>query len=415
MRKQSRRASAFAAIVLANGLPTTLAAQDRLPAATGSSESAAFRPQGLPLGGFRLYPTLRISGSYNDNVTRANDRKRGDGEVTISPQVSAQSNWGRHRLNADAYYRNTRYITRTEQNHDEYGINAAGRLDVMRTTSVSSTASYARLAQQRGTPGDLFITNELIRYSTFDTDGTLTHRINRVGLTAGAGITGYRYDDATVDGRRVDQQFRDRDIKRANGRLDYQLSELTTLFVTGTFNRIEYSRTQPLFDRSSEGFTALGGANFQLSRLLRGTIGIGYISQKFDDRRFAGFNGLNYDVSLSYQPTALTSISLAANRRLTDSALLQVVGVLTHNVRVTVDHELLRSLTLQGYVDYTNFVYRGIDRDDGRYDIGLGARYKMNRLASLVLSGSRITQDFADVNRRGYKSNRATISLIVAH
>jgi hypothetical protein len=415
MRKQSQGVSAFAVIALTGTLPAAVVAQDRIPAAAGSSDAAAFTPQGLPLGGFRVYPDLRLSASYDDNVTQSNDRKRGDGLMTTAPSVVVRSNWSSHRLDANGYYRNTRYFKRSEQNHDEYGVGANGRLDVMRTSTVSASASYARLAQQRGTPEDLFVADNLIRYSTLDGDGSITHRLNRVALTLGASRSQYRYDDAVLGGTKVDQQFRNRDVTSGRGRIEYQYSAVTSLFITSSYNVSEYRKARPLFNRSSEGFNALGGFRFELSRLLSGSIGIGYIQQIFDDPQFSDFKGINYDVSLNYKPTELTSVTATAGRRLTDSSLLQVAGVLTHNVRVNVEHELLRNVVLNGYASYFNYLYRGLARNDNRYDVGFGARYKMNRLTSLALSGNRIFQDSGDVNGRRYTSNRATVSLIVSH
>lgn len=414
MRKQKLWRPALAVATLGALVPGAAAGQDRLPAATGSSQSAAFRPQGFPAGGFRIYPTLRLSTDYDDNISRSNDNGRGDGSFIIAPTVAARSNWSSHQLNADAYYRSTHYFKRTEQDHDEYGANASGRLDVMRTTRVNGNVGYARMAERRGTPGDLFISNRLIRYDTYDAKGQVSHQFNRIGVTAGAGTAGYRYDDTEAQGVVIDQQFRNRDISTANGRIDYQYSAFTSIFVSGSYNDTNYSRARPTFNRSSKGFNVLGGVRFELSRLLSGQIGVGYIRQNFTDDRFSDFSGANYDLSINYRPTELTSFSLTAGRSLTDSALFQVVGVLTNDINISVEHELLRNLLLQGSAGYSHYTYRGISRNDNRYNLGVGARYRMNRLISAVLSGDRVTQDSGDVAGRNYASNRVTLSLLLA-
>lgn len=395
-------------------IPGAAAGQDRLPAATGSSESAAFRPQGFPAGGFRIFPTLRLSTDYDDNISRSNDNGRGDGSFIIAPVVAARSNWSSHQLNADAYFRSTHYFKRTEQDHDEYGARALGRLDVMRTTKINGDVGYARLAERRGTPGDLFISNRLIQFDTYNAKGQVSHQFNRIGVTAGVGTAGYRYDNIEVEGLVVDQQFRNRDISTANGRIDYQYSALTSIFASGSYNKTNYNRAQPFFDRSSKGFTVLGGVRFELSRLLSGQIGVGYISQKFDDDRFSDLSGANYDASIIYRPTSLTSFSLTADRSLTDSALFQVFGVLTNNLTIGVEHELLRNLILQGSAGYSHYTYRGISRNDNRFNVNVGARYRLNRLISAVLSGDRVAQDSGDIAGRNYTSNRVTLSLVLS-
>ncbi len=413
MGRQPARGRAFALAILMAGAPIAATAQDRVPAATGSSQSQAFQPQGLPAGGFRLYPELRLSTGYDDNIVQSDERRRGDGSFVVAPTVTAKSQWSIHKLDAEAFYRDTRYFKRSEQNHDEYGASFDGRLDVLRTTNVTTSADYGRLAEQRGTPGDLFLSNQLVRYNRFLTQTQVYHQINRIGLGLGVSASSFRYDNVAATGGMIAQNFRDRSISGANARVEYQYSAVTGLFVTGAYNAIDYQR-RTLIDRSSTGFNMLGGVRFQVSPFLRGTVGLGYIRQKFANAVFADFSGLNYNASLNYEPTTLTSLSLTAGRRLTDSAIFSVAGVLTQDVRLNVDHELLRNLNLQGHFTYSNFEYRGIDRSDNRFEFGAGARYKMNRTVSVALSGSRVTQDSGDLLGRSYRSNRATLSLLLS-
>ncbi len=413
MRRQQARGRTFPLVMLMACAPATVSAQDRVPAATGSSQSQAFQPQGLSAGGFRLYPELRLSTGYDDNIVQSDERRRGDGSFVVAPTITGKSQWSSHRLDAEAFYRDTRYFKRGEQNHDEYGAGFDGRLDVLRTTNVTTSANYGRLAEQRGTPGDLFLSNQLVRYNSFSTRTQAYHQINRIGLGFGIGASSFRYDNIGTAGDNLAQNFRDRSTASANARIEYQLSAVTSLFVTGAYNSIDYRR-RTLLDRSSTGANLLGGVRFELTQFLRGTIGLGYIRQAFANPVFADFNGLNYNASLSYQPTTLTSLSLTAGRRLTDSAIFDVAGVLTQDVRLSVDHELLRSLNLQGHLTYSNFEYRGIERSDNRFEFGAGARYKMSRTVSVALSGSRVTQDSGDLLGRGYRSNRATLSLLLS-
>ena len=402
------------AAVLLTAIPAAVSAQDRLPAATGTSESEAFRAQGFPAGSFRLYPTLRLSVDYDDNISRANDSKRGDGSFVVAPTIAARSNWSNNQLNSDVFYRSTHYFTRTAQDHDEYGANVNGRLDVMRTWKISGDAGYARLAETRGTPGDLFFSNRLIRFNTYNAGVQISNQFNRVNATVGVDTQGYRYDDINVGGINVDQGFRSRNVNRVSGRLEYQYSAVTGLFVSGSYTNIDYTRALPTLDRSSKGFSALGGVRFEISRLLSGQVGLGYIRQNFSDSRYSDLSGLNYNIALRYKPTELTSFSATASRRLTDSSLFQVAGVLTSDIRISAEHELLRNLLLQAFVGYSKYDYRGISRTDNRFNLGAGARYRMNRDVSLALSGEHVGQDAGDILSRSYSSNRATLSLILS-
>ncbi len=54
-------------------------------------------------------------------------------------------------------------------------------------------------------------------------------------------------------------------------------------------------------------------------------------------------------------------------------------GYLRTNVGFVVDHELLRNVLITGRAGYQNDDYERIDRDDNRFDAGIGARYSLNR------------------------------------
>lgn len=402
-------------VLIALVTSTAAAAQDRLPVGIGYSAGAAFQPQGLPIGSFTLFPTMRISTYHDDNITRGSTGKEvGDTAFITAPSLALRSNWNNHELSASAFLRDTRLFKRGEQNRDEYGASTNGRLDVMRTTSLSGSAEYQNLAERRGTPGDLFLTSRLVRYESSGGTISASHRINRVSLSLGGSLTTFRYDDVATDLGAITQSFRDRSITGLNGRAEYQYSSVASLFVQASANQTRYPRPGEIRNRSSRGASVLGGMRIELTRLLSGEIGLGYLEQNFRDRRFRSFSGIDYSAALSYKPTTLTSFTLSAGRHLSNSALAQVVGVLTSNVTLSVDHELLRYLNLQASGTYSNYVYRGIGRTDNRYDIGAGARYMWSRNLSTVLSVDRVHQDSGDVFGRRYSSNRVTLSLVLA-
>lgn len=390
-------------------------AQDRVPTATGSSERAAFQAQGFPAGAFRIYPTLRLSTTYNDS-TRAQVNGASDDIIfSIAPSVTAQSQWANNALSATAFLQTNTFAKRSELNTTDFGASADGRLDVRRTWTIRGSGGYARLHEIRGTVGDLLTSNRYIEFDRANGALSISEQINRVAIAVNASAQQYRFQNVLTGGVLVDQTFRDRNVFDVGGRVSYQYSAVTSVFAGGSVSRIRYDRLQPgLLDRGSDGFSGLAGVHFELSRLLRGEVGFGYIQQRFRDPRFAAFNGFNYNASFSYQPTALTSFSFAATRRLTDSALQNVGGVLASQFEVSVDHELLRNVSVAANIGYINYEYRGIDRTDRRFTYGAGARYKLNRYLSAALSYDRTSVTSVQVGPGGYDSDRGTLSIIAS-
>lgn len=403
-------------VALATASSPAAHAQDRVPTATGSSERAGFEAQGLPAGGFRLYPTMRVTTTYDDNVfLRNDDAKIDDAFVTLAPAIDAKSGWSRHALNARAFLSSKHYFSQTQNDNDEYGVSADGRLDVLRTFVLSGTAGYSHLVETPGTSGDVVSTGRYVPYTVGTASLEATKQFNRIRLTVNGNFGSFRYNDVVTASSPIDQSFRDRNRSSVGARAEYQYSGTTSLFVSGSVNRIRYQnvRTDGI-DRRSDGASGLVGIRFELSRLLSGEVGVGYISQSFDDPRFSSFGGLNYNASLRYQPTQLTSVTVRASRNLTDSGLTEVGGVLSSQFVLGVEHELLRYVLVSANASYINDAYRGIDRNDDRFGFGVGGRYRFNRYLSAALSLDRVSQTTDAISGRSYAGNRVSLSLIGA-
>src|SRR5215467_2839412 len=55
-----------------------------------------YAPKGLPLGAFRMFPTLDVAMDYDDNIYRLDTNKKGDLFWELSPRFALQSQWSQH-------------------------------------------------------------------------------------------------------------------------------------------------------------------------------------------------------------------------------------------------------------------------------------------------------------------------------
>lgn len=394
------RACATAALV-------TLAAGPSCALAQGAGQAADSK--GVELGAFRLIPVLPLSTTYNDNVTL---RRQGSSDIVFSasPQLKAESLWSNNSLILQASSHHRRYAKRSEQNNDEYTGSATGRLDVTSTLPINASVTYADKVEERGTPGDDAQTDRYVHYKLFTTTASVSKQLNRFRLDVHGRRSTYRYDELNIqnDGSEVTQSFRDRDVKGAGARLDYQYSAVTSIFVKGDYSEASYIHPSVFFaDRGSKGLQLLGGLQFEITRLLHGEASLGFIQQKFDDPQYTNFSGFNYDVGLTYQPTVLTTVTFGASRSVTDSALVGVPGVLLSTFDLGVNHELLRTVTVTGSAQLERRVYRGIDRQEDVWSFGLAMTKTVNRFLALGLSYSRQQRTSSGVGQGlGYTSNR---------
>ncbi len=74
---------------------------------------------------------------------------------------------------------------------------------------------------------------------------------------------------------------------------------------------------------------------------MRGEISAGYIQQDFDEVAFKDTDGFAARAQLEWFPTELTTVTVAGGRSIEDSATPGVGGLLSSNLSVGVDHELL--------------------------------------------------------------------------
>jgi len=156
------------------------------------------------------------------------------------------------------------------------------------------------------------------------------------------------------------------------------------LFVEVGAQQMNYDETSPV-NRDSKGVTALAGVDWEITRLITGEASVGYIHQTFDDGSYDDVSNPHYRVRLNWYPTPLITVGLTATQRVTDSPLADSPAFVARTVELRADYELLRNLIISGQILGTDQDYRGIDRNDRRYGVGLSANYLLNRTVGIGL------------------------------
>src|SRR6186997_2124780 len=77
-------------------------------------------PIGLPVGGFRLFPSLSIGAAHDDNVFRTDVGVRSDTYFQFQPALVLNSNWSRHSLSFEARAQDYRYSTLKDESHTDW-------------------------------------------------------------------------------------------------------------------------------------------------------------------------------------------------------------------------------------------------------------------------------------------------------
>lgn len=359
---------------------------------------------GIRVGTFMAWPKIAASIESNDNIYAASVGERDDIVWRIEPELQLNSTWSRHALSAYARGSINRYADYDSENSEDWTVGADGRIDLLRTAYLAGGANFASQTEPRTSASSPGLTAEPIEYDTNGFYAMGVTEFNRLRLSARYDWTKWDYSDGrTVAGAVVDQDDRDREISILTGRAEYAVSPDTSIFVEASTNTRDYRLRPalPAINRDSDGYMVLAGANFDLSNVMRGEIGLGYLKQRYDDARLEDNDGFGARAQVEWFPSELTTITVAGSRTIEESGIPGTAGYLSTNLSARVDHELMRNVIISAGVNRGTDEYSGrniaaaraFDREDTRTGLELSGTYLFNRNLGLTVGYNHTNQE----------------------
>jgi hypothetical protein len=345
--------------------------------------------KGLPLGGFRAFPTLNVKGNYDDNIYRLSTGTTSDWFFSVAPSLLVKSEWSRHSLQFNGGLEQLKYMDQTSEDVLNWNAGANGQLDVLRELYLAGNVDYAQRHEPRSSPNDSFGV-EPTPYKDLNTGASLHFKPNRFGVVIGGNFERLDYDPVARFPTGVNpNDDRDRDLYTGTVRLSYDFSPGYAAFAEASYNSRHFDQT---FDRSglrrdSNGYRVDGGLQFMLSHLLEGEVFVGYLNRKYK-APLSGVSGVDYGANLTWYATPLTTVHLTGARTVDDTTLAGASSEDRRSIAASVDHELTRNIILHANIGYANSEYPGITREDDTFDAGVGAEYLLNRYLSLNVNYS---------------------------
>ena len=332
-----------------------------------------YDPLGIRAGSFLVFPELGITGAYSDNVGFDEEDEESDFVTEIEPSLTFESQWSRHLLAVEVGSEIAIHAEESDEDYEDFFALGRGRIDVSRQTNIATTAEGRLTHEGRDDPEDPG-DDELTELYQFGGGAALNHQINRLGFTIGGEVLRTAYDDDA-------EEDRNSNVYDLLLRTSYEVSPRLDTFVEGRYN-IE-DRDDNVDDngieRDTDGYEIRLGAGLDITTVLFGEAFAGYRVQRFDEDDFDDEEGVSFGVDLNWNPTLLTSIGITGQRdfRATDE------GDAASNFRtefgITIDHELMRNLIVNGEARYQNDDFRGDDREDDTILLGGGLTYWLNR------------------------------------
>jgi len=355
----------------------------------------------IDLGSFELYPTLELGETYDDNIYAASSGARDDAIGTIRPIVDLFSNWGRHALSITTFGDINYYSQHPAEDYRNAVVDVNGRYDIQAETWLAGRAGFQRLAETRTSPNAVD-GSEPTQFNVAKAGLSFYRGIGLLKTTADYDAKRFDYDDTPSAAGTIDQSSRNRTEHVTGGKLSYDMTGNFKPYVRGAYNVRKYDHNAP---HDSTGFDAVVGTVADFGGITSLDVFAGWMEQYYDNFSIKKkVSTPRYGARLDWNVTGMTSVVVEADRTLEETTLTGYNGYTQTGGSVTLTHELLRNVLLEGDLGYSHSDFNGAgDREDDLASAGVGGRYLINRnlYSDLLYSWDHrySTEDTSEYNR----------------
>jgi hypothetical protein len=386
------------------------------PAPAGSFVSQAFvdpyTAKGVPLGGFRLFPTMEAVGNYDDNVFLSALDPKSDFFARETPQLMLHSDWSRHEFDiygAGSFYQ---YSAFPGQDHVDWNAGADGRLDIYQGLALSGNGSYAEEHLANSSPDQPITVKSPTAFTIAQSGATLAYNPYHFGFNFGGQFNRYIYEPSKlIGGGTSDNSDRNQDLYTAFAKASYEVSPGYAVFAeaNGNLNQYDERVDRSGLDRDNEGYNADLGVDMLVTNLIRGQAFAGYLDQHFKGA-FRPQTGLNFGANVDWYATSLWTFHLVASRTLTGTTLSQASTEDDKQVQVSADYRLTSYITVNGSATYLDAGFDGSPRNDQYLTGRILLTYHLNPWFSVNLSDTFQTRN-STVNGQNFNDDTAMLGL----
>ena len=350
-----------------------------------------YDPIGVRVRSFILYPYVGGGFGYTTNVFLSETKGKKDGYFHVEPSVRIQSDWSRHwlALNAGGNFRN--YLKQTDRDQSAWHANADGLLEVGANFQLKANGGYSKFYESPFSGEVESNVAALSSYEQLRAGLEARYAGDRSRVVLGYDFTRYDFNSVQLsDGTSFDQKQRDRDIHRFKAQAEYAVSPAIAAYAQVAYVDTKYDR--PLLNgdpnQNSNTWTALAGVSFDISATMRGAVGVGYSSRKYDGPAYDDVDGISAEAKVEYFPSDLTTLTLKLRRVIQDTTVPQANAYFDNRALLRIDHELRNNVIASVSAEYAKEDYIGTSEDTDFYQVGGGVRYLMSRTLGVELNST---------------------------
>ncbi|MDR3508844.1 MAG: outer membrane beta-barrel protein [Caulobacteraceae bacterium] len=421
-------AAGLAAVVSSPAMAATRQQYSAFARDRNVSVSERAHPEYAPLNirweSLVIQPELDVSLEGSDNIYATETNTKSDFDLKIKPQVTLTSDWSRNEFGAYVRGSYDNYFTYTSENAPQAGVGAHFRLDTLPNSSVTLTGEYSNNVESRESTNYAQNLAKPLRNESFQAALNSVTEINRFRYSLSAGGEVLTYQSGKLkSGGSFDVSGYNRSWATVDGEVEYAINPGTAVYSYIGLNERAYDHNDPGQSRNSKGFDVALGTNFDITRLVRGDVRIGYLEQYYV-AKVPAVGGLSLRATVEYFPTQLTTIKLQAVRAVQDTDQPDASSYVTEYISGRIDHELFRNIILSASIEGGQDTYNGIcgtpgctyGRHDDRWDTTFGVNYLMNRRVGLNLAFTHENLTSSGPNRTlGHSSNMLLLTTVLRY
>src|SRR5262249_50061950 len=149
---------------------------------------------GVPLGSFRLYPTLDLASYYDTNVYRTSIAKNSDFYFTERPAFTLKSGWSRDELVLFGWVNSTQYVALAAEDNTNWEMGGNGRYDFSKGLDVTLNGFYSTNHEQRGSPDLSQLAKSPTQFTNEHGDGVLSYHPYQFSISVSGSYDRYVFD-----------------------------------------------------------------------------------------------------------------------------------------------------------------------------------------------------------------------------
>jgi hypothetical protein len=338
-----------------------------------------YDPLGVRAGAFTLWPQLRESLGYDDNVL-AQAHHHPSWTIQTNPSLLISSDWSRDAFGAYVSANDTRFPQLPDQGRTDATVSAGGTIDIG-TDKLSLGAGHVLTHEDRSGI-DALPSDRPISVQVDDRRASYALTTSRWTITPSIEVSNWEYGNTAILGVPSSQAYRDRTVVDGGTTVRWMWGPLRNLLlVFRTTDQHYTNRTPGQPSEDSTGYEVLAGLDYDDNAVWRYRVLLGGETRQF--AAYPAHNDVIAEAEATWSPSGLTTVHASLSRSIEDAAQAGVAGFTYTAALLTIDHEYLRNVIFSASAGLQRAEFLSGGGVQNGYAAGGGVTWLVNRSVRL--------------------------------